>query len=118
MKRILVIEDAPDVCSTICEMLHAHGWQSLFAHDGEQGLALAQSQLPDLVLCDIRMPRKDGFAVLSELRANPATAGTPFVFLTGVSEKPSVRQGMELGADDYIVKPFTPQELAAEVESV
>ena len=117
MKRILVIEDGADVRSTICEILHVHGWQSLAAADGEEGLAIAQNQHPDLVLCDIRMPRMDGYAVLKELRANPATASIPFVFLTGLSEKPNIRQGMELGADDYLVKPFTPQELTAAVET-
>ena len=117
MKRILVIEDSPDVRATICEILEARGWHALTAEDGEQGLALATSQLPDLVLCDIRMPRKDGYAVLRELRANPPTASMPFVFLTGLSDKPNMRQGMELGADDYIVKPFTPEELCSAVES-
>lgn len=117
LKRILVIEDAPDVRSTICEILEVHGWRSLSAADGDEGLAIARTQHPDLVLCDIRMPRMDGYSVLKELRANPGTASVPFIFLTGLSEKPNIRQGMELGADDYLVKPFTPQELAGAVES-
>ena len=117
LKRILVIEDAPDVRAMICDILEAHGWRSLSAADGEEGLTTAKSQHPDLILCDIRMPRMDGYAVLKELRANSATASIPFIFLTGLAEKPNIRQGMDLGADDYLVKPFTPQELATAVES-
>jgi two-component system sensor histidine kinase/response regulator len=117
MKRILIIEDAPDLRAMISEVLQCNGWQALSASDGEQGLALAKGQIPDLILCDIRMPRRDGYSVLKELRANPATASVPFVFLTGLGEKPNVRQGMELGADDYIVKPFTAAELTAAIEA-
>lgn len=117
MKRILVIEDSPEVRSLLLEMLEEHGWHALGAGDGEEGLALARAQLPDLILCDIRMPKRDGYSVLEELRSEPATASIPFVFLTGLGEKPNVRQGMELGADDYLVKPFTTQELTAAVEA-
>jgi two-component system sensor histidine kinase/response regulator len=117
MKRILVIEDAPDIRGIISETLASNGWEALLAEDGEQGVALANKEMPDLILCDIRMPKMDGYAVLQELRKSPNTAMVPFVFLSGLGERPQIRQGMELGADDYLLKPFSPSELIAAVEA-
>jgi two-component system sensor histidine kinase/response regulator len=117
MKRILVIEDDPAVRGLIVETLSMRGWQPLDAPNGKVGVDLAARELPDLILCDIQMPEKDGFQVLRELRGTLATATIPFVFLTGLTEKPDMRQAMELGADDYIVKPFTVKELIAAVEA-
>ena len=117
MKRILVIEDAADIRDIIAETLRLKGWEPLLAPDGEVGITLANSQVPDLVLCDIRMPKMDGYAVLQKIRSTPATATVPFVFLTGLGERPQIRQGMELGADDYLLKPFTPRELIGAIEA-
>src|SRR6185503_2684620 len=86
MKRILVIEDAADIRGIIADTLKSNGWQPLLAEDGEQGVALANSQSPDLILCDIRMPKKDGYGVLQELRQTPGTAMVPFIFLSGLAE--------------------------------
>lgn len=101
----------------IAETLESRGWLPIVAEDGQRGVDLAKSELPDLILCDIRMPVMDGYTVLQELRKDPRTATTPFIFLTGLADKPHMRQGMELGADDYLLKPFTIQELIGAVET-
>ena len=106
MKRVLVIEDTPEVLSFVREAIKFKGWQPLTATDGEQGLQLALNQQPDLILCDVQMPRMDGYEVLEKLRQTKASI--PFIFITGEGEKPSIRHGMELGADDYLLKPYTP----------
>jgi two-component system sensor histidine kinase/response regulator len=116
MKRILVIEDDPAVRGVIVDALQTRGWRSTEAGDGEAGLNAAIAELPDLILCDIQMPKLDGFHVLRAIRSRRGMATVPFVFLTGHGEKPMMRQAMELGADDYIVKPFTVSELLAAVE--
>lgn len=117
MKRILVIEDDDAVRGLILEAIRLKGWHPLSADNGEAGLQLAAEELPDLILCDIQMPRMDGYAVLHAIRENRNTASIPFIFLTGLGEKPKVRKGMESGADDYIVKPFTIRELNAAIEA-
>ncbi|HBB30961.1 MAG TPA: hybrid sensor histidine kinase/response regulator [Cyanobacteria bacterium UBA8803] len=111
MKKILVIEDEDSIRNNICEMLQAEGFETIEAGNGKQGLQLAQSQLPDLILCDITMPELDGYGVLNELRVHPATQTIPFIFLTAKATKVDLRQGMELGADDYLTKPFTTEAL-------
>jgi two-component system sensor histidine kinase/response regulator len=115
MKRVLVIEDTPEVLSFVREAIKFKGWQPLTATDGEQGLQLALNQQPDLILCDVQMPRMDGYEVLEKLRQTKASI--PFIFITGEGEKPSIRHGMELGADDYLVKPFTIDELLGAMET-
>ncbi len=117
MKRILVIEDDAAVRSLIAETLQFKGWQPVVAADGEEGVRLAQMDVPDLIVCDIQMPKMDGYEVLRNVRQNPLTAAIPFMFLTGLNEKPRMRQAMEEGADDYLVKPFTVQELVAAVDA-
>ena len=117
MKRILVIEDDPAVRGLILETIGLKGWHSIEAADGEAGVRLAQLEHPDLVLCDIQMPKMDGYAVLHHIRENKATAALPFIFLSGLGDKPKVRKGMESGADDYITKPFTVQELIAAIDA-
>lgn len=117
MKRILVIDDDEGVRGLVVETLKMRGWQPSYAENGLAGLQSARASTPDLILCDIQMPFMDGYAVLTELRKDPATATTPFVFLTAQSDKPGMRQAMELGADDYLVKPFTVKELISAVEA-
>ena len=116
-KRILVIEDDPAVRGLIVDTIRLKGWQPLEASDGEMGVRTAETELPDLILCDIQMPKMDGYGVLHCLRENKLTAALPFIFLSGLGEKPKVRKGMESGADDYIVKPFTVQELIGAIEA-
>jgi two-component system, sensor histidine kinase and response regulator len=117
MKLILVIEDDPAVRGLIVETIQSKGWRVIDAGDGQQGVELAFKDRPDLILCDIQMPKMDGYAVLDRIRQNPDTTSTPFIFLTGMGEKPKVRKAMESGADDYIVKPFTVQELIGAIEA-
>jgi len=111
MQKILVIEDEEPVRDNILELLTAEGFKVVSAKNGSSGVKLAQQQQPDLILCDIMMPELDGYGVLDSLRQDPATATIPFIFLTAKTDKTDLRQGMELGADDYLTKPFTADEL-------
>jgi two-component system sensor histidine kinase/response regulator len=109
--KILVIEDEEAVRANIVEMLDAEGFNVIEAEDGVVGAQSAREHLPDLVLCDIMMPRMDGHAVLKALRQDASTVIMPFVYLTAKADWADVRQGMELGADDYLIKPFTRGQL-------
>lgn len=115
MALILVIEDEPSVRENLVDLLEAEGFQTESAKDGEEGVRKAWEISPDLIVCDIRMPRLDGYGVLSRLSQEPATANTPFIFLTARTERTDQREGMELGADDFITKPFTRSEILASV---
>lgn len=111
MTKILVIEDETPVRENILELLEAENFKAIGAKNGAIGVKLAQQHQPDLIICDIMMPEIDGYEVLTALRSNPNTATIPLIFLTAKDDRTSLRQGMELGADDYIGKPCTPQEL-------
>lgn len=111
MATILVIEDEQTVRESIVDVLGLEGFQVLEAANGRSGLDLAQQHLPDLVLCDVQMPDMTGYEVLTQLHHTPTTATIPFVFLTARSTKADIRQGMELGADDYLTKPCSADEL-------
>ena len=115
MKTILVIEDDYVIRENILKILKAERFDVMGAENGMQGLSLAMSNLPDVILCDVLMPELNGYGVLMALRANPATATVPFVFLTGKTDRAEMRQGMELGADDYLTKPFTKAELVGAI---
>ncbi len=115
MKTILVIEDDYVIRENILKILKAERFDVMGAENGMQGLSLAMSNLPDVILCDVLMPELNGYGVLMALRANPATATVPFVFLTGKADRAEIRQGMELGADDYLTKPFTKAELVGAI---
>jgi diguanylate cyclase (GGDEF)-like protein len=111
MKKILVIEDEDSVRENILELLDAEGFEAISAENGRLGVDLAKTMVPDLILCDVMMPELDGFGVLAALRQEPVMESTPFIFLTAKAAKTDFRQGMELGADDYLTKPFTRAEL-------
>lgn len=111
MKKILVIEDDQPIRSAILKFLQAESYDAICAPDGYAGIQLALEQAPDLILCDIMMPECDGYEVLTTLRQNPATASLPFIFLSAKADRSDLRQGMDLGADDYLTKPFTRDEL-------
>lgn len=111
MAKILVIEDEISIRENILELLEAEGFDAIAAENGQIGLQLAQAETPDLILCDALMPKLDGYGVLKALRSNPVTATIPFIFLTAKAAKTDWRQGMELGADDYLTKPFMRAEL-------
>lgn len=111
MKKILVIEDEAQSRHMFLECLEAEGFDAIGAEDGRVGVQRAQSHLPDLVICDIVMPEIDGYGVLTTLRTDSATAMIPFIFLTAKATMTELRQCMELGADDYLTKPSTVEEL-------
>lgn len=111
MNKILVIEDEPSVRANIIELLEAEDFDAVSAENGFMGALWAQENLPDLIICDVMMPELNGYDVLIALQQNPVTATIPFIFLTANADKADIRQGMELGADDYITKPFTRNEL-------
>lgn len=117
MKKILVIEDNAEVRENLAEILELSGYEVLTAEDGKVGVEIALKELPDLVLCDVMMPKLDGFGVLNILSKKSTTADIPFVFLTAKTEKSDFRRGMNLGADDYITKPFYKDELLAVIET-
>ncbi|MBD2346806.1 response regulator transcription factor [Anabaena subtropica] len=110
-KTILVIEDDTDTRNLFLAVLEAKGFDSIAAENGVMGIEKAQKYLPDLIICDIMMPDMDGYNVLNALRQDPLTAIIPFIFLTGNNDQTALRKGMELGADDYITKPSTIEEI-------
>ena len=116
MKRILVIEDNPDVRDNTAELLELAGFEVGTAEDGMAGVAKAREWHPDMIVCDIMMPKLDGYGVLRILSTNPDTAGIPFIFLTAKAEKADMRKGMILGADDYLTKPFEESDLLDAIE--
>ena len=117
MKTILIIEDNTDVRENTAEILELANYKVLQAENGKTGVEIAQKQKPDLIICDIMMPVLDGYGVIHLLNKNPDTASIPFIFLTAKSERTDFRKGMEMGADDYISKPFDDIELLNAVES-
>lgn len=106
MTRILVVEDDEASRENLLFLLEAEGFETCGAADGRAGVEQAREHLPDLIVCDIAMPELDGYGVLAELRGDPVTASIPFIFLTAKTDRSDMRQGMELGADDYLTKPF------------
>jgi|SRR5688572_61694 len=117
MKKILLIEDQPQMRRNIATILEMEGFEVAVAENGRRGVEAAQSNTPDLILCDVMMPELDGYGVLQVLREDKATATIPFVFLTAKGEKTDLRAGMNLGADDYLTKPVTKDELLAAIEA-
>jgi DNA-binding NarL/FixJ family response regulator len=117
MKRILVIEDEPEMRQNLMAILRLERFQPLAAEDGQVGVELAKREKPDLVLCDVMMPKLDGYGVIAALRASSETVAIPFIFLTAKGEKPEIRAGMNLGADDYLTKPVAKADLLAAVRS-
>jgi CheY-like chemotaxis protein len=117
MKRILLIEDNPEIRENISEILELDGYQVLSAENGKIGLELATHEKPDLIICDIMMPILDGYSVLHLLSKNPETANIPFIFLTAKADRSDFRKGMEMGADDYITKPFDDVDLLNAIDS-
>ena len=111
MKKILIIEDEPEMRRNLATILRLERFEPVTAANGEQGLKLARDQAPDLVLCDVMMPGISGFDVLKALHQDPAARQIPFIFLTAKGERNDVRDGMNLGADDYLTKPVDKADL-------
>lgn len=116
MKHILVIDDNNDIRENTAEILALAGYKASTAENGKKGVELALKDTPDLIVCDIMMPDLDGYGVLHLLRKNPATEHIPFIYLTAKTERGDFRKGMELGADDYVTKPFDDLELLRAIE--
>lgn len=117
MTKILLIEDEPQTRENLALILRMEGFEAVTARNGRIGLEAAAREKPDLILCDVSMPELDGFGVLSALRAAPETAGIPLIFLTARGERQDQRSGMNLGADDYIIKPVEPEDLLAAIQA-
>jgi len=117
MKTILIIEDNNDIRESTAEILELSGFKVLQAEHGKIGVDLAIQHKPDLVLCDVMMPELDGYGVLYMLNKYPDTATIPFIFLTAKAERVDFRKGMEMGADDYLTKPFDDMELLNAIET-
>ena len=117
MTTILIIEDDDIVRKLVRKILVREGYQVMEASDGNSGTQLAQKKQPDLIICDIMMPQLNGYQVLELLQCNQETEAIPFIFLTAKAEKQHMRQGMQLGADDYLTKPFTKSELLGAISA-
>lgn len=116
MKTILVIDDNTDIRENTAEILSLAGYQTFTAENGKRGVEIAAREKPDLIVCDIMMPELDGYGVLHLLKNRPETEHIPFIFLTAKTERTDFRKGMEMGADDYITKPFDDIELLKAIE--
>lgn len=116
MKHIVLIEDNVEMRENTAEILELANYKVSTASNGKEGVKLAIESNPDLIICDIMMPELDGYGVLHMLSMNPATSSIPFIFLTAKAEKTDYRKGMNMGADDYLTKPFDDMELLQAVE--
>ena len=118
MAKILVVDDDPDLCALLAFKLEQAGHQVVVEHDGEGGLAAAIAETPDLVLLDWMMHRLTGLEVCMAMRDTPPLARTPVILLTAKSQEADVERGFAAGANDYILKPFSPRELASRVDAM
>ncbi|MEO8253304.1 MAG: response regulator [Flavobacterium sp.] len=117
MNKVLVIEDHNEIRENIVEILELAEYEVSVAKNGKQGVEMATINLPNIILCDIMMPELDGYGVLYLLNKNPETTNIPFIFITAKSERIDMRKGMEMGADDYLTKPFGRLELLNAIET-
>jgi len=117
MKKILVIEDEPEMRRNIAALLRFNDYQPIAAENGVDGVEAAHREKPDLILCDVMMPKMDGYGVLQALQKDTVLARIPFVFLTAKGEKDDLRDGMNLGADDYLTKPVASADLIKAIET-
>ncbi|QED38119.1 response regulator [Antarcticibacterium arcticum] len=117
MKKILFIEDDTVVRENTAELLELSNYNVITGSNGKIGVALAKQELPDIIICDIMMPELDGYGVLQALAEDPETRHIPFIFLSAKTEHKDIRRGMDLGADDYLTKPFEEEELLSAIES-
>ncbi|MCG9971907.1 response regulator [Christiangramia crocea] len=117
MKKVLLIEDDVTVRENTAELLELSGYDVVTASNGKNGIEKAKQNLPDIIVCDIMMPETDGYGVLQELSKDPKTINIPFIFLSAKTEHKDIRKGMDLGADDYLTKPFEEEDLLSAIES-
>jgi len=117
-KTILIVDDDLEFCKMLSQYLTGKGFFVHVAHNGEEGLRIIHESVPDLILLDVKMPKKSGFELLQELKANPAHAKIPIIMLTGERKRDSLEKGLTLGADFYIPKPFTLENLMDFVDNI
>ncbi|WP_295179756.1 response regulator [uncultured Christiangramia sp.] len=117
MKKLLLIEDDVTVRENTAELLELSNYNVITASNGKLGIETAKQEVPDIIICDIMMPEIDGYGVLEALSKNPSTLNIPFIFLSAKTEHKDIRKGMDLGADDYLTKPFEEEELLSAIES-
>jgi DNA-binding NarL/FixJ family response regulator len=117
MKKILVIEDEPEMRRNITALLRYYDYEPIAAENGTAGVNAARREKPDLILCDVMMPELDGYGVLQSLQTDDLLARIPFIFLTAKGEKDDLRNGMNLGADDYLTKPVANADLVRAIEA-
>jgi DNA-binding response OmpR family regulator len=117
-KKVLVVEDEPDIRNLIAFALQYAGYQVLVSVDGEDALRQADEEQPDLILLDVKMPKMDGYEACQLLRAQDSTKDIPVVFLSARGQDSEIQRGLELGAEEYILKPFAPDELYRRVGSI
>jgi len=118
MPKVLVIDDDPVIVQLLRVNFEIEGFEVLSAGDGFEGITLARDEQPDVILCDIMMPRKDGLQVVTELKSGPSTRALPVILLSAKAQNAEVQQGLDAGADDYVTKPFDPLELVDRVNAV
>jgi DNA-binding NarL/FixJ family response regulator len=117
MKKILVIEDEAETRDNLVLMLEMEGFKPFAAPNGRKGVEVAKRELPDVILCDVSMPELDGYGVLEALRADEKTVSIPFIFLTAKGDKKDLRTGMNLGADDYLTKPASAEDVLSAINA-
>lgn len=117
MKKVLLIEDDTTVRENTAELLELSDYEVITAVNGKVGVHMAKTELPDIIVCDVMMPEMDGYGVLENLSKDPSTRQIPFIFLSAKTEHKDIRKGMDLGADDYLTKPFEEEDLISAIES-
>lgn len=117
-KRILIVDDEPNIVISLEFLMKREGFEVAIARDGEEALNRVEQHLPDLILLDVMMPKKSGFEVCQQLRANPAHAELKIIMLTAKGRDTEVTKGLDLGADAYMTKPFSTKDLVAQVKSL
>lgn len=117
MKKILVIEDETETRNNLVLMLEVEGFKPFSAPNGRKGVEIAKRELPDVILCDVSMPELDGYGVLEALRSDEKTVSIPFIFLTAKGDKKDLRTGMNLGADDYLTKPASAEDVLSAINA-
>ena len=117
MSKILIIEDDSEIIETLSELLTLEGYDVISANSGKEGIKSAIRYHPDLIICDIMMPEMDGYEVIKTLQHNQSTFNIPFLFMTAKTAKSDYRLGMELGADDYITKPYEDNDILHAIEA-
>ncbi len=118
MSKILIIEDNLEIRDNLEEFLELSNYEVISADNGQKGIERIQKDRPDLILCDVAMPKQNGYEVLDHVRSNPITATIPFVFISASAEQRDIAMGKMAGADDYLTKPFPISKLVASIEKL